>query len=249
MHKPLRLAATMALRFFIRNVAITQHRRMKIRTITPMTIPATFPILLFVAFDPLLSCVDGLPCVDGLASKLVAVSGGMRDAVVVRIEVIWMLGALDAVDSSVTPSGDVFVPPDEFPGVYIRGLSSSTPLSSPEAVVVVVLVAIALVVTMLVVIVLVVIVLVGMVMMLMVVRLLPASRFELLSPCVTLAIRISNTTLGWHSSIHPTYSQELSEFDNSASFLSSPRVYDGQCMPCVWVQVSHAEQHLRFIRL
>lgn len=126
-----------------------------------------------------------------------------------------------------------------------------TPLRSPEAVVVVVLVAIALVVIVLIVIVLVgmVLELVRLLMMLMVVRLLPASGFELVSPCVTLAIRISNTTLGWHSSIHPTYSQELSEFDNSASFLSSPRVYDGQCMPCVWVQVSHAEQHLRFIRL
>lgn len=123
MHRPLRLAATMALRFFIRNVAITQHRRMKRRTITPMTIPATFPILLFVALDPLLSCVDGIPCVDGLASRLVGVSGGKRDAAVVRVEVIWLLVALDVVVSSVTSSDDVFVPPDEFPGVYISGLS------------------------------------------------------------------------------------------------------------------------------
>lgn len=152
--------------------------------------------------------------------------------------------------------------------VVIVGEVDTTPLSSPVALVIVVLVLIVmvlvvvvLVVIVLVVIVLVVIVLVGMVLLTvvlelvrllmvpMVLRLLPASGFELLSPCVTLAIRISNTTLGWHSSIHPTYSQELSEFDNSASFLSSPRVYDGQCMPCVWVQVSHAEQHLRFIRL
>lgn len=84
-----------------------------------MTIPATFPILLFVAFEPLLSCVDGLPCVDGL----VGVSGGKRDAAVVRVEVIWLLVALDVVVSSVTSSEDVFVPPDEFPGVYISGLS------------------------------------------------------------------------------------------------------------------------------
>lgn len=86
-----------------------------------MTIPATFPILLFVALDPLLSCVDGIPCVDGLASRLVGVSGGKRDAAVVRVEVIWLLVAL--VVSSVTSSDDVFVPPDEFPGVYISGLS------------------------------------------------------------------------------------------------------------------------------
>lgn len=137
--------------------------------------------------------------------------------------------------------------------VVIVGEVDPTPLSSPEALVVIVLVAIVLIVLLLVLIVLVVVVLVGMVlltvvlelvsllMMLMVVRLLPASGFILVSPCVTLAIHISNTSFGWHSSIHPTNSQELSEFDNSASFLTSPRVYDCQCMPCVRVQISHAE--------
>lgn len=144
--------------------------------------------------------------------------------------------------------------------VVIVGEVDTTPLSSPVALVIVVLVLIVmvlvvvvLVVIVLVVIVLVVIVLVGTVLLTvvlelvrllmvpMVLRLLPASGFVLVSPCVTLAIHISNTTLECNISIHSMYSQELSEFDYFASFLTSPRVYDCQCMPCVRVQVSHTE--------
>lgn len=104
----LRLAAIIALRFFIRSIVITQHSRRKRKSTTPMTIPATFPILLLGTDDPLLSCTDGLA--SKLVVWLVGISGGKDEASVVGVEAIELVGAADVVVSAGIPSDEVVAP-------------------------------------------------------------------------------------------------------------------------------------------